>query len=100
MRTVCAGIAAAMISACGVSSDVLDETYPALEDAKRDGAVERGWIPAWLPTSMTYIQESHNVDTNVSIMTARYRPSENWSIPSECVRIGASPVERAPINRS
>ncbi len=41
------------------------ETYsPTLEDAKKDKAMERGWIPQILPSTAKEIIERHNIDTN------------------------------------
>jgi hypothetical protein len=39
-------------------------TYATFADAERDGAVARGWFPAFVPRSATDITEAHNIDTN------------------------------------
>ena len=38
--------------------------YATLADARKDGAVERGWIPAWVPGGATAIEEAHDRDGN------------------------------------
>ena len=38
--------------------------YDNLAEAQADGAMERGWLPAFLPPHTTAIHEAHNVDTN------------------------------------
>ena len=40
------------------------EYYPKYEDAVKDGAVNRGWIPEIVPTTATEIHEQHDLDTN------------------------------------
>ena len=46
------------------ASERVESTYANYADAKRAGAIERGWIPAFVPRSATDIQESHDLDTN------------------------------------
>jgi hypothetical protein len=50
-----------LLSAC---SERFTEYYPKYEDAKKDGAVKRGWIPEIVPTTATEIHEQHDLDTN------------------------------------
>ena len=38
--------------------------YQRYEDAVKEGAVKRGWIPVWVPTTATDIHEQHDLDTN------------------------------------
>lgn len=38
--------------------------YATLEDAGRDGAIARGWIPPGLPASAHSLWEQHDLDTN------------------------------------
>ncbi len=38
--------------------------YPTLEDARNEGAIDRGWIPTILPLTSINITEKHNIDTN------------------------------------
>nr|WP_321349313.1 hypothetical protein [uncultured Methanoregula sp.] len=62
--TVLAGM---MLSAC-IKLETPTSTFPTLEDAKRSGVFERGWIPCQLPTSAINICESHNLDVNRGIV--------------------------------
>lgn len=50
-----------VIAAC---SDIYLGVYATLDEAKREGAVERGWVPAGLPSGTTDIREGHDLDTN------------------------------------
>lgn len=48
-------------SAC---SEEVEETYPTWAEAQRAGAVERGWIPTFVPESARAIRDSHDLDSN------------------------------------
>lgn len=39
-------------------------TYATYEEAERDGAHRRGWMPAYVPRSAQEIREVHNIDSN------------------------------------
>jgi hypothetical protein len=50
-----------------VGCELLEEKeshYATYEQAEREGAVKRGWIPAYVPRSATNIRERHDLDTN------------------------------------
>jgi len=38
--------------------------YPKYEDAVKDGAIKRGWVPEIVPTTAIEIYEQHDLDTN------------------------------------
>jgi len=40
--------------------------YPIYDDMIADGAMTRGWIPAFVPPSAKEFEERHNIDTNTS----------------------------------
>jgi hypothetical protein len=40
--------------------------YPDVAAARRDGALDRGWLPEFLPPDAIDISEEHNIDTNVT----------------------------------
>lgn len=50
-----------LLFSCG---ELQDSFYKTLDDAKRSGAVERGWLPPVLPDSSCDIYERHDLDTN------------------------------------
>ena len=56
----------AVLAACGAfgCNETLDAHYDSLEAAKRQGAIERGWIPRFAPPSASSIRERHDLDTN------------------------------------
>jgi len=56
-------ITAILLSVAGCS-DQMNETYATYADAQRAGAIARGWVPAFVPSSARDIADSHNLDTN------------------------------------
>lgn len=61
MRFLAIALLAFFTSACG---EVSDERYSDFNAAKADGAVQRGWIPTFVPQSAYDIHDVHDVDTN------------------------------------
>jgi hypothetical protein len=43
--------------------------YTTFAEAQADGAIERGWLPTFLPASATDIRDVHNIDTNARWLT-------------------------------
>jgi len=81
-------------------SEYVEETYPTLAEAKAAGAIERGWLPAWLPTSSKDILESHDLDTNASALSLHFSGAESWAPPASCSQVSPSSVPRARGGRS
>ena len=77
---VCA--AAAILSGC--TSDVLDVSYATQAEAVAAGAVQRGWIPAWVPPEARHLREVHSVDTNESALLFTLPVGLNWRPPASC----------------
>jgi hypothetical protein len=61
------------LAACG---EQVEETYPTWAEAQRAGAVERGWIPTFVPQSAREIRDSHNLDSNRQTLFFVARPSD------------------------
>jgi hypothetical protein len=80
------------LAACDDPSMVLEEQYATLDEARADGAIERGWIPSWIPLTAITIQEIHDLDTNVSTLRLSFSTEEGWSIPATCKPASASSV--------
>lgn len=57
-------------------SEQIDKTYSTYADAQRSGAIERGWVPAFVPSSARDITDSHNLDTNRQTLQFTVPPSE------------------------
>ncbi len=49
------------LAAC---SDAVQTQYRDLDEARAAGALQRGWLPAWLPARAGAIIEAHDLDTN------------------------------------
>ncbi|MFJ0992683.1 hypothetical protein WLX36_23460, partial [Bordetella bronchiseptica] len=50
-----------LLAAC---SDAVQTQYRDLDEARAAGAIQRGWLPAWLPARTGAIAEAHDLDTN------------------------------------
>ena len=50
--------------------------YATYAEAERQGAVRRGWIPAYVPRSATDIAEAHDLDANTQRLRFRLPPSD------------------------
>lgn len=57
-------LAVGIIVVLGGCSENVQERYATYGDAARSGVVERGWLPAWLPTTSTDIAIAYSLDTN------------------------------------
>ncbi len=65
-----------LLSLAGCSEQV-DATYSTHADAQRAGAIERGWIPTFVPPTARDITDTHDLDTN--------RQTLQFTIPSSDV---------------
>lgn len=70
--------------ACG---EVQESAYATLAEAKADGAMQRGWIPEWVPDSAVDIREIHDLDINHSALSLRFTPNAPWNVPKDCEKI-------------
>jgi len=61
------------LSAC---SEQAEEAYPTWAEAQRAGAVERGWVPAFVPRSAREIRDSHDLDSNRQTLFFVARPED------------------------
>jgi hypothetical protein len=59
-------------------------SYTNMQEALEHGAVDRGWIPDWIPLSATNIREIHDLDTNESMMAFELPRQAKWQLPSDC----------------
>jgi hypothetical protein len=97
MRLTYALLLAAALTSCNEYREV---TYPDLAKAKEDGAIERGWIPEWLPQSSVQFYEAHDLDSNRSALSVRFSANESWNPPSSCKQIPHTDVPESPIHPS
>jgi hypothetical protein len=66
---------------CG---ETRSSSYPDRGAAVADGAVLRGWLPEWLPSTASEIEEWHDLDTNRTIASFLYRQGDPPKLPAEC----------------
>jgi hypothetical protein len=62
--------------------------YSIWQEAVKDGATTRGWIPSFLPNSSTNISEIHDLDTNAGAFC--------FFAPASDLKLLASQLERVP----
>jgi hypothetical protein len=67
--------------------------YPTRQEAVADGAIDRGWVPKWLPPSATDIREVHNIDSNATLMTFRFERTDLSRMVSDCESTTGMPHE-------
>jgi hypothetical protein len=85
MRVLLISLVALSAGSCAFLDDQMEAYYETREELVADGAVQRGWVPPWLPVSAARIHEVHNLDTNDVWMRFEFDTSELSSIP-ECSR--------------
>lgn len=65
----------------------LYSTYENMNEVKADGAIDRGWIPDWLPENAIGIHEHHDLDTSIRAISFTVDQLEEWPWPIECMPI-------------
>lgn len=93
---------AVSISAC--ARERPESFYGSLPEARRSGAIERGWVPAWLPETATEIREVHDIDTNESLLAFAMPPQQQWMLsawtfPGDCRRVAYSSTVQPGFSR-
>jgi hypothetical protein len=76
-------ILATLVAACGLG-DTQSSSYADHDAAVADGAIARGWIPAFLPRSATDLHEKHNLYTNASLLRFDFAPGDLESLAQAC----------------
>jgi hypothetical protein len=72
-----AALAGAVVMLVGCSDvDVVTNAYATLDEARRAGAVQRGWVPDGLPPGTRELREAHNLDTNRRWGLFNFPPAE------------------------
>lgn len=61
MRCLVATILSLFLLGC---SEQVEETYSTYSEAQRAGAIERGWIPSFVPSNARDIKDTHDLDTS------------------------------------
>src|ERR1700687_308581 len=60
--------------------DRRESFYPSLADAKKDGAIDRGWIPDFLPASSRTIHEVHDLSPSTTWCAFEFLPNDSQGL--------------------
>src|SRR5579864_4193855 len=95
---VCAGLALLFV---GCHSDRRESFYPSLADAKKDGALDRGWIPDFLPESSHAIHEVHDISPSTTWCAFEFTPTDSQGLRKSLKSVDslAPSVKRVPSPR-
>ncbi|MGK7949074.1 MAG: hypothetical protein AB4368_09785 [Xenococcaceae cyanobacterium] len=73
------------MTGCWGFLDTIDSnTYQNYEETVAKGAIERGWIPDFLPVSAINIQEKHDLDTNEIILKFNFDLTDSEKLLQSC----------------
>jgi hypothetical protein len=78
--------------------DSRESFYNSIADAKRDGAMDRGWIPDFLPESSHAIHELHDISPSTTWCAFEFLPTDAQSLRKDLKSVGKLPpsVSRVP----
>lgn len=86
--------ALAVLLPAAACSDVHVGVYANVDEARREGAIAKGWVPEGLPPGTTDIREAHDLDTNERWATFVFPPSEAAALRALLDR---AEIERGPL---
>lgn len=66
IRLLASALIATSLAAC---RDTVEKRYADLAEARRDGAVDRGWIPDFVPDSAHNFHDVHDLDNNAQTLS-------------------------------
>ena len=95
VAVLCVGLACVLV-AC--HSDRRESSYLSLADAKKDGAIDRGWIPDFLPESSRAIHEVHDMSPSTTWCAFEFLPSDSQGLRKslKSVDVPTPSVRRVP----
>jgi hypothetical protein len=64
----------------GCGGDRRESFYPSLADANKDGAITRGWIPEFLPSSSRDIHELHEISPSTEWCAFQFAPADSGTL--------------------
>lgn len=79
--------------ACG---ETVESSYPDLTSARVQGAITRGWLPAYLPSSARSLRERHNLDSNATLLSFGFDSAEAFTASAPCVSVAEAEVPAPP----
>ena len=93
MRFFAVTLAALLASAC---DEVVHERHADFRAAQDAGAIERGWIPAFVPSSAYDISDQHDLDSGAQTLSFRLPPAD---VPAMLVGLKPAPDSEAEATR-
>jgi len=79
--------------------DTIDDSYATAQEVVDSGSLDRGWIPRWLPEDASQIQETHNLDLNMSELSFLIPERDSLELPAGCAPASYENVVPAYIKR-
>lgn len=77
-----------IVAACALVSgcfwETTDASYSTAKEVIDNGHLEKGWIPRWLPSDATNLQETHNIDSNASELSFSIPGRGSLALPESC----------------
>ncbi len=98
LALLCVAFACSLIACSG---DHHESEYSSLSDADKDGAISRGWIPDFLPTSSRAIREVHGDSSPTEWCTFEFLPNDSQGLRHALKSVDPLPpsVSRVPSPR-
>jgi hypothetical protein len=86
-----------VVVSCGERPEVF---YRDARAAREDGAIDRGWIPDWLPASAHDIHERHDIASNQSLLAFSFDAADDPVLSPSCTQVQPDALGRVPFNAS
>jgi hypothetical protein len=84
----------------GSCSERPEAFYADAAAARAARAMDRGWIPDWVPTTARAIHEVHDIDTNQSLLAFSFDPADIPNVAQSCAQVSRQELKPAPFDRS
>ena len=84
----------------GCLDTTFDASFTTAREARDAGYVDAGWIPDWLPDDATDIRETHDVDSNASMLAFSAPNPGRLALPDTCEPVGHQRIFPASFQRS
>ena len=84
----------------GCLDTLLDVHFATAKEARDAGYVDGGWIPTWFPDDATDIDESHDVDTNISMLAFSLPDPGALVLPDTCRPVEHTQTFPPPLERA
>ncbi|AWK14674.1 hypothetical protein SK355_06845 [Candidatus Fukatsuia symbiotica] len=83
----------------GFMDTTVESTYASIKDIEAKNAMRSGWLPKWLPSTVTEIIEIHDLDTNLSMIKFSFVKNTDLRLPPLCKKIEPTLPLVLPFNR-